>query len=311
MTPGEQLVRRFPAADGLRAVGRGLASTILPGLGQALAGRFPRAVAVAFGAAAVGAAAVWSLLAVPTVLGVVLPLALLLGIRLWAAADAARLTGTGPPSSSGVKRAGELSVFLVFAVALEVLAGRVRHRLVGESFYLAAASMEPTLRPGDYVMTVPVQRQPVLRGDVIAFIWPEDRTRRFAKRVVGVPGDTLAMHWGVLVVNGRPVAEPYARRSTMSAPQAGDELEWQRDHVPPGAATVGYHPTRDTWGPLIVPQRAYFVLGDNREQSLDSRYWGFVPDSLLLSYPRRVYFSFDPERRRVRWSRIGLVIASP
>ncbi|HET9010772.1 MAG TPA: signal peptidase I, partial [Gemmatimonadaceae bacterium] len=77
-------------------------------------------------------------------------------------------------------------------------------------------------------------------------------------------------------------------------------------------AAVGYHPSRNNWGPLVVPQEQYFVLGDNRDNSLDSRYWGFVPDSLLRGRPEVVYFSFAPDSAvdlawltHVRWTRLG------
>jgi signal peptidase I len=74
----------------------------------------------------------------------------------------------------------------------------------------------------------------------------------------------------------------------------------------------GDHPSRNNWGPLVVPAQSYFVLGDNRDNSLDSRYWGFVPDSLLRGRPMLVYYSYAPDSARrldwltaVRWSRLG------
>src|ERR1700716_4693835 len=92
----------------------------------------------------------------------------------------------------------------------------------------------------------------------------------------------------------------------------GEEFRGQSDFlVKTAGAAVAYHPSRNNWGPLVVPGEQYFVLGDNRDNSLDSRYWGFVPDSLLRGRPEVVYFSFAPDSTdfawltHVRWMRLG------
>ena len=94
---------------------------------------------------------------------------------------------------------------------------------------------------------------------------------------------------------------------------APEDFRWQRDYVVRSAnAATGYHPSRNNWGPLVVPKDEYFVLGDNRDNSLDSRYWQFVPDSLIRGRPMFVYYSYDPDSldrmswlTRIRWTRIG------
>ena len=101
-----------------------------------------------------------------------------------------------------------------------------------------------------------------------------------------------------------------------SSPQedpATDDFDWQRNYLVRRAeAYAGYHPSRNTWGPLIVPKGKYFVLGDNRDNSYDSRYWGFVPDSLVKGRPLVIYYSYEREATnripwltRIRWSRLG------
>jgi signal peptidase I len=130
------------------------------------------------------------------------------------------------------------------------------------------------------------------RDDVVVFAWPVDPSKNFVKRLVGLPGDTLLMRGGLLQRNGQSVAEPWVYRSGAPA----DSL-------------------RDDWGPLVVPPRHFFALGDHRDHSLDSRYWGTVPDSLLIGAPWVVYFSYTPDSTaaapwltRIRWSRIGAAI---
>jgi signal peptidase I len=96
-----------------------------------------------------------------------------------------------------------------------------------------------------------------------------------------------------------------------------ERFRWQRDYMVPRAnASVTYaHPTRNNWGPLVVPQKSYFVLGDNRDNSSDSRYWGFVPDTLVKGRPFVIYYSYAPDTAeslawltRIRWNRLGEIV---
>jgi signal peptidase I len=198
---------------------------------------------------------------------------------------------------------------------------------VMEAFKIPSGSMERTLLVGDFLLVnklvygaeVPLvnRRLPALRtprrGDVIVFEWPKDRTKNFVKRLVGLAGDTLAMRDGILIRNGVALAEPYVTHSDPETDPVWEEFRWQSDFlVRTAGAAVAYHPSRNNWGPLIVPQEHYFVLGDNRDNSLDSRYWGFVPDSLLRGRPEVVYFSFAADSSddfawltHVRWTRLG------
>jgi signal peptidase I len=196
-----------------------------------------------------------------------------------------------------------------------------------EAFKIPSGSMEGTLLVGDFLLVnklvygaevpftgkrLPALREPQL-GDVVVFQWPQDPTKNFVKRLVGLPGDTLAMHDGILIRNGGEVKERYVRHTDPGADPTGEEFRWQRDHlVRTAEASVGYHPSRNNWGPLVVPARHYFMLGDNRDNSLDSRYWGFVPDSLVRGRPLIVYYSYQPDSgvrtawlSRIRWNRLG------
>lgn len=196
-----------------------------------------------------------------------------------------------------------------------------------EAFKIPSGSMEGTLLVGDFLLVnklvygaevpftekrLPALRQPD-RGDVVVFQWPQDPSKNFVKRLVGLPGDTLAMANGVLVRNGERVIEKYVRHTEPGIDPAGEEFTWQRDYlVRTARASTAYHPSRNNWGPIVVPPRHYFMLGDNRDNSLDSRYWGFVPDTLVRGQPLIVYYSYEPDtgRRapflsRIRWHRLG------
>jgi signal peptidase I len=197
-----------------------------------------------------------------------------------------------------------------------------------EGFRIPSGSMERTLLVGDFLLVnklaygaeVPftARHLPPLelprRGDILVFRWPVDRRVHYIKRVVGLPGDTLAMQNGVLIVNWVRQAEPYVIHDGTAADPAQDEFLWQRRYLVHAAVAApdGEHPSRNNWGPLVVPERSYFVLGDNRDNSQDSRYWGFVPAALIEGRPIFVYYSYTPDTAghrplltRVRWDRIG------
>lgn len=196
-----------------------------------------------------------------------------------------------------------------------------------EAFKIPSGSMENTLQVGDFLLVnklaygadIPFTRwrlpkvEQLHDGDVIVFEWPVDVSKNFVKRLVGVPGDTLQMRDGTLYRNGHSLNEWYVLRTEPDMDPAPEDFRWQRDYLVRSAiASVGYHPSRNNWGPLVVPEGNYFVLGDNRDNSLDSRYWGFVPDSLLKGRPFVIYYSYAPDTAnafawltRIRWDRIG------
>lgn len=216
---------------------------------------------------------------------------------------------------------------LAKSFTMTVLVILVVRTFVLDIFRIPSSSMEGTLLVGDilfvnklaYGAEVPLtaKRLPPVRvpdrGEVIVFKWPLDHAKTFVKRLVGLPGDTIAMRQGRLEINGIVQQEQFTRRMPGVADPIAVEFDWLRRALLPAAhASAGAHPTRNTWGPLIVPEHNFFVLGDNRDNSSDSRFWGFVPDSLLLGQPLLVYYSVAPDSvvpgswlSRVRWRRIG------
>jgi len=204
---------------------------------------------------------------------------------------------------------------------------------VVEAYKIPSGSMERTLMVGDFLLVnkmvygaeipfsrhhLPAVRSP-RRGDVIVFEWPTDPTKNFVKRLVGLPGDTVAMQGGNFVLNGVMQKEQYVVHAQPGFDPTSIDFRWQRNYVlnkggadSTGALIDSYRPSRDNWGPLVVAPNSFFVLGDNRDNSLDSRYWGFVPDSLLRGKPLMVYYSYAPDSSvtapwitRIRWSRLG------
>jgi len=210
---------------------------------------------------------------------------------------------------------------LVVALAIFLLV----RTFVVEAFKIPTSSMENTLLVGDFLLVnkavygghIPGThlsfgsfREP-RRGDVVVFHPPHEPERNFVKRLVGLPNDTLEMHDKTLFLNGVPVDEPYARHVDGRGDTVHPDMDWQSNHLI-AAQPDEYHPTRDNWGPIVVPEGEYFMLGDNRDNSEDSRYWGFVPRDQIRGRPWLVYYSqapygaaHRPWYKRVRWGRLG------
>ena len=198
---------------------------------------------------------------------------------------------------------------------------------VVEAFTIPSGSMKNTLLVGDFLFVnkflygaevplihkrLPVVREP-RRGDILVFDSVEEDLK-IVKRCIGIPGDTVAMRHGVVYRNGAAVSESYAINSD---PQSGmadldrqHMRDWQVKHFA-GSVPVSYHPDLHDWGPVIVPADSLFVMGDNRDDSKDGRYWGFLPRRNVRGTPILVYFSYDAESFRklafftdVRWGRL-------
>jgi signal peptidase I len=124
-------------------------------------------------------------------------------------------------------------------------------------------------------------------GDVVVFIWPKDRTKDFIKRVIAVEGQTVELRNRQLLIDGKPVDDPHASYTTTR---------------PPGASQG------DNYGPYTVPKDHVFVMGDNRDQSYDSRFWGPVPLTDIKGLATVIYWSWDGPDRWVRWDRLGHLV---
>jgi signal peptidase I len=152
------------------------------------------------------------------------------------------------------------------------------------------------------------------RGDVVTFEFPKDPRKIFLKRIIGIPGDTVSARGHALYINGVSVPTQPCDRERCSALfslaenlESGDtiveETLGSRSFFTLLAARAGPEDFD-----ITIPARRYFVMGDNRDRSNDSRYWGFLPTSLIEGRVTYVYFSWDTVNSKVRWSRIGLQI---
>jgi signal peptidase I len=181
-------------------------------------------------------------------------------------------------------------------------------------FMIPTGAMENTLLIGDRVLVRQFPKPSVSRGDLIVFVYPVDRSQTFVKRVIGVSGDRIKIVHKAVYRNGVSLVEPYAVHKTGYEDLYRDNFPSEPNApLPPQAADMLTRHVAS--GDVVVPERCYFVLGDNRDSSLDSRYWGFVGSGDLIGKPLLIYdseaqsadeimerrFSF---RRPVRWERL-------
>lgn len=215
------------------------------------------------------------------------------------------------------------------AISTAIVLFLVIRTFLFEAFKIPTGSMEGTLLVGDFLLVnkavygaeipyththLPALTRPG-RGDVIVFIPPHDPNKNYVKRLVGMPGDTLEMRDKILYLNGKAQVEPYARHNDPLTDPTSDEMLWQLQYlVHRPEHWTDYHPTRDNWGPLVVPAGKYFAMGDNRDNSDDSRFWGFLDGEAIKGRPMFVYYSFQKDLSpfawltSVRWGRIGEVV---
>ena len=175
-----------------------------------------------------------------------------------------------------------------------------------QAFKIPTGSMENNLLIGDHLLVNKFVFAPTLagperalmpmrsihRGDIVVFKYPDEPDRDFIKRVIGLPGETVELRNKKVYVNGQPLDEPYVHF-----------LEPAHN-----AQEVTSFDVRERYGPVMVPERHYFMMGDNRDNSQDSRYWGFMPQEYVKGKALFVYFSFGDGPggmfRNIRWGRL-------
>ena len=189
------------------------------------------------------------------------------------------------------------------AIIIAILIAFFIRTFVVQAFKIPSGSMKPTLLIGDHILVskfsygikMPYFRNTLIpisdpkRGEIVVFIYPEDRSKDFIKRVVGISGDTIEIRNKKIFLNGMPYEDKHG--------------VYVDDFIIPGAIQP-----RDNFGPITVPKGTIFTMGDNRDQSYDSRFWGFVDLKDVMGKAFVIYWSWNKEDNSVRWSRLGSLL---
>lgn len=205
-------------------------------------------------------------------------------------------------SSATMKAKSTFREYAEAIIMALVLALFIRTFIV-QAFKIPSGSMIPTLAIGDHILVnklsygvrIPFVEKYLIefgapaRGDVIVFIYPEDRSKDFIKRVIGVAGDNVEVRNKKVFINGKAVEDSHAHFEGYD-PQLGGTVNG------------------DNYGPKVVPEGHVFVMGDNRDRSYDSRFWGYVSLSEVRGKAFLIYWSWDGIDRWVRWERLGSLI---
>jgi signal peptidase I len=195
------------------------------------------------------------------------------------------------------------------SILIAVILALFARTFVVQAFKIPTGSMEPNLLVGDHLLVnkfvfapsatglerALLPNRDIRRGDIIVFKYPEEPERDFIKRVIGLPGETIELRNKKVHVNGEPLEEPYAH-FLFPPTTDGAGKSWD---------------LRETYGPVTVPGDQLFMMGDNRDNSQDSRFWGFLPRSYVKGRALVIYWSFDEAAgapanffSRIRWNRL-------
>lgn len=171
-----------------------------------------------------------------------------------------------------------------------ILALIIRTYIV-QPFKIPSGSMKQTLQIGDHILVNKFiyRFKDIERGDIIVFKYPKDEKRDFIKRTIALAGDKLEVKNRMVYVNDKPTNPPYIYH---------DEVYIDDEY---------YHP-RDNLGPITIPKGKVFVMGDNRENSLDSRYWGFLDTNKIKGMAFIIYWSWNKDDNSIRWERTGRIL---
>jgi signal peptidase I len=193
------------------------------------------------------------------------------------------------------------------SIIIAILLALLIRAFVIQAFKIPSGSMKPTLLVGDHILVnkfiygiklripftalnytlVPISSPK--RNDVVVFIFPKETNKDFIKRVIGLPGDTVQIKDKKVYINNQPMVDHHG---SFTDQRIISEMEQPRDNT----------------GPIVVPSHMFFVMGDNRDESYDSRFWGFVDEKQILGQAFIIYWSWDRTEFGIRWNRLGHLI---
>lgn len=193
----------------------------------------------------------------------------------------------------------------VEAIVIAIVLAFLIRKFVIQAYKIPSGSMLETLQIGDHILVnkfIYRFTEPK-RGDIIVFKYPGDKKRDFIKRLVGLPGETLEIKDKKVYINGSPLNESYAvYKDKMSI--------FNKNH--PAFYYDPYARHRDNYGPITISENRYFMMGDNRDFSQDSRYWGLLDRDLIEGKALLIYWSWDGDARslfnKTRWNRLGKLL---
>ncbi len=214
----------------------------------------------------------------------------------------------GPAAAPPLKFKKSVAREYLESIVVAVILALFIRTFAVQAFKIPTGSMQPNLLIGDHLLVnklvyspssgpledMLLAKRPVRRGDVIVFKYPEDPKRDFIKRVIGLPGETVEVRGKTVYVDGRTLVEPYAHFLDQRLRPNDPEYALESD-------------ARDHWGPQVVPAERLFVMGDNRDNSRDSRYWSdpFLPRDQVKGRALLVYWSYEASTEEYR--RTGVI----
>lgn len=207
------------------------------------------------------------------------------------------------PESKADKKQKSKAKELIESIIIAILIALFIRTFIICAYKIPSRSMVPTLLVGDHILVnkfiygvkIPLLRKTIIpvtapkRGEIVVFIYPDDRSKDFIKRVIGVAGDKIEIINKKIFINDQEFTDSYGIFS--------DHLVLPKAMQP-----------RDNFGPIIVPEKSIFVMGDNRDESLDSRFWGFVNLRDVEGKAFIIYWSWNRDERNLRWERLGKIL---
>jgi signal peptidase I len=193
-----------------------------------------------------------------------------------------------------------------------------------QPYRVPTGSLEPTVMPGDFIavmqysygLRVPVINHKIAkvgepkRGDIALFHWPVDTSKLFVKRVIGLPGDHIVYKDKMLTINGKPMTQEDIGKAIDIEQDGTSEVDQKIEHLDGVTHNIFIKPDISdlTDVDVVVPEGHYFMMGDNRDDSDDSRSWGFVPETFFIGKAFGIWMSWDSLDYRIRWNRIGKAV---